>query len=159
MEETSQVAVALNPEYWWLIAAAVLMVIEVFVVTGVGALFAGLAALCVGGLVGFGVIGAESIVAQFACFFAFFSVWAGVLWKPLKRFRSGSETYNNMVGDTAIIAKHAIVKGKAGQATWSGTIMTAELTASSTAQELPVGAQVKIVDVKGSTLIVEPINS
>lgn len=157
MQEANEVAFSLNPEYWWLIAGAIFCVIEVFVVTGVGSLFIGLAALCVGGLVGFGVIHSESVIAQFAVCFALIPAWAGLLWQPLKKYRSGSTPYNNMVGDIALVAKHALHKGKPGQATWSGTIMTAELSEASATAELAVGTQVKIVDVKGTTLIVEPV--
>ena len=157
MEQAGQVAFSFSPQYWWLIAGAVFCVVEVFVVTGVGSLFLGLAALCVGGLVGFGVIAEDSTIAQFAWFFALIPAWAALLWKPLKNFRSESGEYKNMVGDTAVIAKHALHKGKPGQATWSGTIMTAELSEASSNSELPVGTQVKIIDVKGTTLVVEPI--
>ncbi len=145
--------------YYWLIAGALLLAIEAFGVPGIGFLFAGLAAVVVGVLIHLGVIDETNQVAQFAAFFAITAAFAALLWKKLKEWRtnpSSSDSYSNMVGDTAIVSGGGLQKGKQGQVSWSGTTMTAEIADDAGAEMLEDATVVTIVAVKGNKLIVAP---
>jgi membrane protein implicated in regulation of membrane protease activity len=142
--------------YYWLAAGAVLMLMEVLLVPGIGFLFMGLAAVITGLLVWAGV-SAENIYGQFAWFFGFTIVWAVLLWKTLKSFRLNPKAgqYDNIVGTDAVVHGTPLVRGVTGQVQWSGTLMNAELTDDAPG-EIPVGAKVEIAAVKGNTVFVRP---
>lgn len=150
----------LPTSFLWLIAGAFFMGLEAFGVSGIGFLFAGLAAITTGIIIESAAVGTEAYVAQFAWFFGCTALWGALLWKPLRKFQKGrkaSDGYHNMIGDVAIVSESGIKKGEAGQAHWSGTIMRAQLSSHCATEALPTGSKVKIVDVKGATLIVEPL--
>ncbi len=142
--------------YYWLIAGAVLMVLEAFAVPGIGFMFAGLAALLTGLLVKLGFTG-DNIYAQFATFFGLTVIWAALLWKTLKSFRLNPKGghYDNMVGTSATVHEKPLVHGVPGQVKWSGALMNAELSSNASGEALQ-DTQVEIVAVKGNTLIVKP---
>lgn len=141
----------------WLLAGAVMLALEAFGLPGIGFLFAGLGAILVGVAIEAGMVGAASYIAQFAVFFAFTSIFAVLLWKKIKAWRMnpGAETYQNMVGDSAVIALSGLQKGARGQVRWSGTLMSAEIDDSETALGLPEGTVVRIVAVKGNVVYVK----
>lgn len=144
----------------WLIAGALMLALEAFGIPGVGLLFVGLAAIVVGILVQFGILGAEAHVLQFAIFFGMSAVTAASLWKTLKRWRTNPKTagsYQNMVGDSATVGAGGLKAGSGGQVTWSGTIMEAQLDSSAGAVELAPGTLVEITAVKGNRLTVKPV--
>jgi len=148
----------IDAEFLWLLLGIAAILAEVLAVApGVGLLFTGLGALCVSLLL-YSMPGTElSLVGQLTWFLGFTAAWAVLLWKPMKRLRmpsSKSGTYNNIVGDRATVAGTGLVKGQAGQVTWSGTLMNAELAPAATVETLPAGAVVEIVAVQGNTLIV-----
>lgn len=136
----------------WLIAGIVFLALEAFGATGVGFFFAGLGALITGLLVEAGVAADDSLL-QFAIFFAFTTVSAVLLWKPIKRFRvgSGKQEYSNIVGETAIVAEGGI-GAQGGSAQWSGTLMKAELAPGE--GPIAAGVAVEIIGTRGATLIV-----
>ena len=147
----------LEPSILWLIAGALMLALEAFGIPGIGLLFAGLGAILVGVTLEAGLVGAENTVAQFAVFFAFTSVFAVLLWKKLKNWRLNprESEYQNMVGDSAVVALTGLKRGARGQVRWSGTLMSAELDASEPAQGLAEGTVVSIVAVKGNVLYVK----
>lgn len=145
--------------YGWLIAGAVLLGLEAFGIPGIGFLFAGLAAIIVGLLVHLEVIDAYDWLLQAGIFCAFTTLFALLLWKKLKEWRinpNAPDQYNNIVGDMATIGKGGIRKGIPGQASWSGTTMTALIDPGVDADELPEGMMVTITAVKGTQLFVAP---
>lgn len=145
---------------WWLIIGVVFILIEVMQVPGIGFLFAGLAALVVGGLVSSGLIAEGSTLIQFIWFFLFTALWAAILWVPMKRLRykTSSESYKNIVGDIAVVIDGAIHKHSSGKVRWSGTIMKARISKDCDVEKIPDGAEVEIVDVAGSKLFIKPRN-
>lgn len=149
----------LSLTYWWLVAGAVFMGVEAMGISGVGFLFAGLAAILVAALTQFGMVGSENLIGQFAWFFGFTFAIALLLWKPLKRWRttaSSGQEYNNMVGTSATVATGGLTKTKIGSVYWSGTTMHALLAPEAPMDMLEEGHLVEIVIVKGNQLIVMP---
>lgn len=145
--------------YWWLIAGAIFMALEAFGIPSIGFLFAGLAALLVGILVFANLVPADSLFAQFALFFVFTGIFVALMWKKLQLWRTSPATagnYNNMVGDSVVIAAGGLAKGKVGKASWSGTTMIAQLAADATVTHLDEGDHAVIVEVVGNKLIVAP---
>src|SRR5690606_14871295 len=65
-----------NTTSGWLVLGAILIAAEVFLVPGIGFLFAGLGAVTLGGLLAFSVIAAPSLTAQVAYFLALGVAWA-----------------------------------------------------------------------------------
>jgi len=145
-------ALPIPVHYWWLAAGAIFCVLEILGVSGIGFLFAGLAALCVGIAVTGHWILPESYLIQAAWFFALTLFWAALLWKKL-RPKKGI-TYQDTVGARGTVVKGALVKGKMGSVQWSGTIMNAELTGA--VDSLPEGSNVVIQSVRGNVLVVTP---
>ena len=133
----------------WLMAGVLLLGAEALGASGIGLLFAGLAALCVGAWVQFAPD--TSPLLQWIAFFAGTAVWAIILWKPLQKFRAPKQGYSNIIGDLAYIGAGGLQPGAIGEATWSGTIMKAQLAEGQ--QALAGGAAARITAVSGNTLI------
>lgn len=140
----------------WLIGGAALIALEAFGIPGIGALFAGLAALLTGLLVEFGLVPAEDRLTQGAVFLLTTVILAVLLWKKLKTWRMNpaAPRFQNMVGDEAIVVE-TLAGDAVGKVRWSGTLMQARLQSGSVA-ELPVGARTIIVAVDGNILTVAP---
>jgi membrane protein implicated in regulation of membrane protease activity len=147
----------LSPSLVWLVIGIVAMLIEILaIIPGIGLLFIGLAALSVGILVTTEMGATVGLIGQSVWFFGLTVVYAVLLWKPLKRWRISSakgETYNNMVGDTAIVIENPLQQGIMGKVRWSGTIMNAKLHENGATA--PLDATVKIIAVEGNILIVQ----
>ena len=147
----------INPVYIWLLVGVVLVALEILGISGVGFLFAGLGALTVGAAIDLHWLSADATVYQFVLCFAAAAVWTALLWIPIKRHRQhGRRDYSNIIGDTAYVGSNGITKKKGGEATWSGTIMKAQLAPDAHIDSLEAGAQVTIVGITGATLIVKP---
>jgi len=140
----------------WLIAGAIFVGIEIFGVPGIGFLFAGIAALMVGGAIELGVVSSESTILQFALFFLITVVSAALLWKKLKAIRGPS--YSNMIGTDAEVIGGGLSGIREGQVKWSGTIMRARLADEVVVDVLPAGVFVVIKKVEGTLLHVAPKN-
>jgi len=144
----------MSPYILWLAFGVVCFVIEALVVSGVGFLFAGLGALTVGSII---TAYPEIIpLQQGVLFLGTTALWAAFLWKPLQKFlgKSSGKGYQNLIGDTCYIGGAGLQKGMVGEATWSGTIMRAQL-ADGIDILLP-GAAATITGITGNTLIVKP---
>ncbi len=140
----------------WLLGGAVFIGIEMFGMPGIGFLFAGIAALLVGGAVEIGLIAPENLLLEFALFFLFTSVSAMLLWKKLKKIRG--PVYSNMVGTQAEVIGGGLAGTREGQVKWSGTIMRARLAEDVIIDVLPSGTFVTISKVEGTLLHVIPKN-
>lgn len=142
-----------NLNYLWLIAGALLIIFEFMILSGVGFLFAGLAALTVGALIEFGLV--QSFTSQLIVFFASTLFWTLILWKPLKNYKLSHThpPFTDIVGETAVLVSE-LAPGKTVQAKWSGTVMNAKLDPNNH-KILAKGAEVEILRVEGNTLIVK----
>lgn len=143
-------------ESLWLLVGAMLVVAEAFVAPGVGLLFAGIGAIIAGLLIGFGLLPADNLVLQFAVFFAFTAATAALLWKKIKGFRQGKETYSNIVGDGAVVESDALKKGMDGKIKWSGTMMKARLIENAVVPQISKGAEVIIEELRGNVALCRP---
>lgn len=143
-------------ESLWLLVGAVLVVMEAFIAPGVGLLFAGIGAILAGLFIGFGLIPADNVLLQFAVFFAFTALAAGLLWKKLKAFRQGKETYSNIVGDSATVEGDALKKGVDGKIKWSGTLMKARLIENAGVPQVTKGTEVIIEELHGNVALCRP---
>lgn len=136
----------------WLIAGAVFIGVEIFGLPGIGFLFAGIAALIVGGAVEFGAVAADHISLQFLLFFAFTSISAVALWKKLKKNRKPN--YNNIVGTEAVVVGGGLVGNKEGQVKWSGTLMRARLVPNDGMDAVSEDTVVIVKNIEGNVLYV-----
>lgn len=150
--------IILNAAIWWLIAGTLLVLLEVTAIPGIGLLFAGLAAITVGGLVSSNVISEADTTIQFIGFFLLTGVWAASLWIPMKRLRykTSSGTYQNVVGDIAIVQGAPLSKHGFGQVKWSGTVLKARIAEDCSVTSIPEGSEVIIVAVDGAKVYVKP---
>lgn len=145
----------MSPSILWLIAGAALLALEAFGIPGIGFLFIGLGALGTAITIEIGVIDAADYVSQFATFFITSAGFTILLWKRLKAWRIGKGAgFSNMVGDSAVVGKGGLIKGKEGTIQWSGTTMRASLAADA-ADAVNEGNQVTIVAVKGNVVTVK----
>ena len=144
-------------ESLWLVIGAVLVVAEAFIAPGVGLLFAGIGAIIAGLLIGLGLIPADNVVLQFAVFFAFTALTAGLLWKKLKAFRQGKENYLNIVGDAGTVEGAALKKGVDGKIKWSGTSLKARLIENAAAAQVSGGTEVIIEELRGNVALCRPL--
>lgn len=145
----------LTPLYIWLIAGVTFLVIEAIGINGFGAFFAGLGALFVGLVINLGLLAEDAILPQLVVFALSTAIWAVSLWKPLKKWHNGKKPiYNNMIGETAIVAEGGISKQNGGSVKWSGTIMKAQIADDEEEENIAEGAKVFIKEIKGNTLTV-----
>ena len=134
----------MNPSSIWFIVAALLIIIELVLVPGIGFLFAGLGAITVGAVLVGGWI--EGLSAQLIVFFLSTGFWTAVIWKPLKSFIAGKGSgFDDMIGSTAVVFGQPIEKGKRGEVKWSGTIMKCQFD--------PVAEELATVDPETEVII------
>lgn len=148
----------MSASIYWLIIGVVFIGLEAFGLPGIGLFFAGIGAFLVGVIIEAGLITSEAIIAQCAWFFAFTSLSAALLWKPMQKWRltrGGDAGYSNMVGERATVTGEPLVKHKEGKVLWSGTVMIGELVSDSAAESVAVGEYVYIKSVKGAKLFVD----
>ncbi|MDH5509870.1 MAG: hypothetical protein OEZ32_05880 [Nitrospinota bacterium] len=137
----------------WLIAGAILVAVEVFVMPTMILAFAGFGAITAGLALNFGMV--ETIPNQVAVFFFGTIVWALILWIPLKGWY-GPEGggYEDMIGHTAIVGENGLQKGIKGEVVWSGSIWNARLSPDSPVDNVEGGREVVILKVETGVLSV-----
>lgn len=141
--------------HFWFIASILFFALEALGASGIGLLFAAIAALCMGLLVQSGVIAPDNYLAQTAGFFTLTALCALLLWKPLKKMRlaKAPAPHHDMVGRFAIVGDAGLTKNKTGAAMWSGTSMYARLADDAAIEIAAGGEELKIVNLDGSTLL------
>jgi membrane protein implicated in regulation of membrane protease activity len=157
MESFNLAALSQNEvAFIWLAISALCFILEVALISGFGFLFAGFAALTVGGMINFGFLQSDATIPQLSFFFGLIFVWAGILYYPLKNFRNkGKEnSYRNVIGDSATVISKTLEKNKHGQVKWSGTTMKAKLYSEDEKDSLNKDDNAYVQDIKGNTLIV-----
>ncbi len=138
--------------YAWLVAGALMLMVEALGIPGVGFLFAGLGAVGVGTMISSGLLDSDAFTAQVAAWFALTALFALVLYKPLKRWRSQQRAaYHSMLGTNATVLAPGLSPEQEGQARWSGTLMRARLASGQ--EPADAGAVLRIVAVDGTVLI------
>lgn len=138
--------------YAWLVAGALMLLVEALGIPGVGFLFAGLGAVGTGALISGGLLDTDAFLAQTASWFALTFLFAALLFKPLQRWRSRQRAaYHSMIGTTANVTPPGLLPDQEGQARWSGTLMRARLAAGQAPAE--TGAVLRILAVEGTVLI------
>lgn len=137
----------------WLVLGIIFIIIEVFAIPGIGFLFAGLGAITLGALLTFDLMFASGWTEHIAYFFFFTTVWAVILWVPLKNTlkNKNGEGYSNIVGTSAEVTED-LISGKIGQVKWSGARMRARIIASSDEEKIPKGETVWVHENKGGIL-------
>lgn len=144
----------LAPHTLWLVAGALLIAIEIFLVPGSGILFAGLGAITVGGIMVAGWVHATD--NQFILFFLSTAIWAAILWKPLKKMmNSEGSGYSDFIGQKAIVHGEPLEKGKRGEVKWSGAIMSCEISPEESAEKILPDTEVTIIEVSKGILRVK----
>jgi len=147
----------------WLLTGALCFALEAMAVPGIGFLFAGFAAISVGGLINFDFLDPYSPLPQFAFFFVLIFVWAAVLWAPLASYkrRNKSDEYINVIGDAVVVKSRILEKGKAGKVFWSGTIMKARLDEKDVQKVVKKDDEVYVKEIKSNMFIVssQPITN
>ena len=146
----------INPTYIWLVFGIICLLMEALGVNGIGFFFAGLGALTVGTLMNLDLVAVDAYITQAIAFFLTTALWTAILWAPLKKHRSKSSSYNNIIGETAYVGSGGVSKKDGGEVTWSGTIMKAKLAEHASVDRLDAGAEVIITAISGVTLTVKP---
>lgn len=148
--------ISYHPEVIWMGLGALLLILEVSAVPGIGLLFGGLGGMTIGGLLAFGIISPDiSLYLQLAWFFGFTCVWAAILWKPFMRMKKAQPDYHTMIGTHAEVLPGGLHKGKTGQVKWSGTPMSARIAETSARASFKEGDEVWIHALDGTVLLVD----
>lgn len=149
----------MSPNYvFWVSMGVLLIIFEVAIMPGVGFLFAGLGALTLGSMIAFQLFIFEGWASNIAAFFCFTTIWAVILWKPLKKAikNSKGEEYQNIVGTHAEVSEEkGLIAGKQGTVKWSGTTMRARISPDSELEEIKKGETVWVHNSKGGILYVD----
>lgn len=148
---------AINSAVWiWVLLCGTFLALEVLAIAGIGFLYAGLAALTMGGLITANIIDAQNIMAQIAAFFGLTGLWAVILWVPMKKMlRKKGGGYNNFIGDYAVVCGGGLTAESPGIVKWSGTTMRARIDSAYEMQEvIAEGASVIITRLDGNVLSV-----
>jgi membrane protein implicated in regulation of membrane protease activity len=142
---------------YWLVTGAFLIIFELSFVPGIGLLFAGLGAISCGALISWGFVDEQYYDLQMLWFFTITIIWAICLWLPFKRFRyrKSTDSFNNMIGSSAVVVSNDLKKGEIGTVKWSGTVMNAKIDSNCPQDLMAVGTNVVIKNVQGNVLIIE----
>jgi membrane protein implicated in regulation of membrane protease activity len=141
----------------WFIAGVGFICFEI-IITGIGALFLGLASIITGILIMVDIVSAISIEMQFAICFGLTFILAVLLWKPLKKFTLGKRTdyLSDIVGSKATIIEKDLSPDNIGKIRWSGTILNARLD-DEELENVKLNEEVVITEVRGTTCKVKKI--
>lgn len=143
------------PEVIWAIIAAAFLIIEVGIATGIGFFFAAMAALTMAILLVTDLLEPTTFWYHVGWFFLFTSIWAVVLWRPVKKwFKHDSAGYDDMIGTRATLLD-PIEKHKTGNAKWSGTQMRARVADDAEVDRIAAKTEVFVVETEGSVLLVD----
>ncbi len=133
----------------WYILGGALILTDIFIAP-IGLLFLGLGAISTGLALQFGLIDGYVQILFWAIATA---IYTALLWRPLKRIRQGSESFSNIIGETAIVTKKITPK-MGGEVKWSGTTMNAK-PANTIKKAIDINTPVTIKKIEGNVLYVE----
>lgn len=143
--------------HYWYLLSVLLFVLEAAAIPGIGLFFAALGALTLGLFVQVGLFPHSDWLVQTTAFFFLTGLWAIALWKPLQKMRirraAKGDNHHDVIGRHAEVGPGGIVKGKKGNAYWSGALLTARLADDAGISSAAAGEELKVVAVDGSTLI------
>jgi membrane protein implicated in regulation of membrane protease activity len=132
-------------ELVWLGLGFALIFVELSIAPGIGLLFAGLAAVTLGGLLTFHVIDAPVFSNQIVFFLALTVMWTLALWRPLKNYlRSSTGIFDMYAGTSAEVKKGDLTKDKTGMVRWSGSDMRARIVEGSDQTVIKEGEEVYV---------------
>ena len=144
------------PELIWLAVGFALIVVELSVAPGVGLLFAGMAGITLGGLLAFDVVSDLNFSEQLLYFCVLTVAWALVLWKPLKKYlHSSTGSFDMYVGTNAEVVDEPLIKTNTGKVQWSGSQMRAKVHLDAQIDEIAVGQEVYIHEMKNGVMYVD----
>ena len=143
----------------WAMIGIILLIIEAFAMQGMGILFAGFAAICVGVTIyndPENMIGA--IGSQLVYFFGYTALWATILWMPLKHFfgYASEDEYKNIIGTFAVVFEN-FKKDEIGKLSWSGTLVRCKIDPKSQSDELAKKTNVKVTNVVDGIYHIRPV--
>lgn len=144
----------MSPTILWFAAGALFIGVEIFGITGIGFLFAGIGALITGGAIELGLLAGDAYVVQFVVFFGLTCISAALLWKKLKR--GIKPNYSNMIGSEATVAQPGLSGRKEGQVKWSGTLMRAQIDPACGIDVMAADTAVIIKNIDGNLVFVAP---
>jgi len=147
----------MSASIFWLAIGAILVLVEVTALPGVGVFFAGLGGITLGGLMTVGIIEKFDYTGQLAMFMLFTGIWWVVLWKPLKNVKNPKGGgYKNLVGTYGVVDdEDGLIPGKIGYVRWSGTRMRARIRPESQVELIENETAIWIYEQKDGVLLVD----
>lgn len=143
----------LSPAECWLIFGFITVLFEIFFISGIGMVFAGLGALTTAAIISFDP---NMLLHQYPLFAICSFFWFGILWRPLQKYlhnKSVISQPSDLVGVTVEVTGSSLLpNGRLGQVKWSGTILNAKLDLGVT-DEQTAGTILRIKEVDGSIVI------
>lgn len=133
----------------WSSMGILLLIIECFVMEGIGILFAGLSAITVATITYINIDTMNgSIGTELFLFFLFTFIWGGILWLPLHHIYgyAAEDKYKNVIGSFGTV-HDPLSKEEIGTISWGGTLVKARLDEKSNFEALESKTHVKITHV------------
>ena len=143
-------ATYLQSEFIWMILGISMIILEMFLVPGIGLLFVGLGAITTFAFITLGFLESELDI-NIAIFLVSSLIWTIILWYPLKSLRKSKKSFNDMVGSIVNIDAD-LEKGKIGTIIWSGVQMRATLDQKEQLSIIKKGSKARITHIEGNLL-------
>ncbi|MEM6603249.1 MAG: hypothetical protein AAF621_04295 [Pseudomonadota bacterium] len=143
----------------WAFIGITLLSIEAFAIQGMGILFTGFAAICVGVTVYNDMEALDGdIGSQLSYFFGYTLMWGALLWMPLRHFigYAREDEFKNIVGTFGVVHR-TFGRDEVGYINWSGSIVKCKIDEKSAAQELQEKSHVKVTEVIDGIYMVKPV--
>ena len=149
----------MNDVVVWSLIGIILLMIECFLMQGMGILFTGFASISVSAVIYFKsetLMGAIGTQLGYFIMFTFF--WSTLLWMPLRHFYgySAEDMYKNVVGSFAIV-HHNFNRNEIGMVNWSGKIVKAKIDPTSKSDDLKAKSHVKVTAIEEGIYIIKPV--
>lgn len=147
----------LQPGYLFFVVLAVLLIlIELFLIPGVGFIFASLAGLTLSSLLVLNAVELVGWTSHILAFMVLTIFWSILLWKPLKNsYKKTADSYKNLQNSPATVVSDEITKDKQGYVKWSGTKVRAILSAGSQERSLSKDTEVWVHSQEDGVLIID----
>lgn len=143
----------LSPAEYWLIFGFIIILLEMFFISGFGLLFAGLGAITIAAVLSYEP---NMLQYQFPLFALCSFGWFGILWHPLKKYlynKSSASQSSDLVGAMVEVTGSSLLPGgRLGQVKWSGTMLNARLDSEVLSEQI-VGTILRVKEVDGNIVI------